>query len=167
MGLQKRPGFSVAWGLSGGTSPSQTVWKLGINSHAKLKGWGFLDVESWMSGTFLYHTKMQEKDWLILRGDALGCPLPSKSGQWSLEGFPTNNVIILLVTITGKGDTPRDTQTKDFSWQLLKAWPTEIGREGAYQLMSCVGAWSFDEEDGRVHGFFSLCIYIYLQHLIL
>lgn len=26
-----RPGFSVAWGLSGGTSPSQTVWKLGIN----------------------------------------------------------------------------------------------------------------------------------------
>lgn len=28
--------------------------------------------------------------------------------------------------------------------------------------MSCVGAWSFDEEDGRVHGFFSLCIYIYI-----
>ena len=31
--------------------------------------------------------------------------------------------------------------------------------------MSCVGAWSFDEEDGRVHGFFSLCIHTKIENI--
>ena len=33
-------------------------------------------------------------------------PPPSNSGNEGLEGFPTKNVIILVVTLTGRGDNP-------------------------------------------------------------
>ena len=33
-------------------------------------------------------------------------PLPSNSGKLRFMGFPTENVIMLVVTITGKGDNP-------------------------------------------------------------
>ena len=33
-------------------------------------------------------------------------PPPSNSGNEGLQGFPTKNVMILVVTVTGKGDNP-------------------------------------------------------------
>ena len=35
-------------------------------------------------------------------------PPPSNSGNERLEGSPTKNVIILVVTLTGRGDNPND-----------------------------------------------------------
>ena len=39
--------------------------------------------------------------------DTLGCPPPSNSGNEGLQGFPTKNVIMLVVTVTGRGDNLR------------------------------------------------------------
>ena len=36
-------------------------------------------------------------------------PPPSNSGNEGLEGSPTKNVIILVVTLTGRGDNPNST----------------------------------------------------------
>ncbi len=66
-------------------------------------------------------------------------PPPSNSGNEGLQGFPTKNVIILVVTLTGRGDNPtyHDKRVKwHCHWSTIspKNWDMETCSPMALQL---------------------------------